>query len=322
MSSHINSVRHKLKIANKTLSEFAALIFAVVGYVAASSVSAQEIPIRVVPSSLTPIPYLSTGLTVYGLRKRFELNYNLIPYGLSINGSRIVATILMGVDERTPKDTNTEGVFANLSPGTYTVEVVERGATVPERRSAPVTITVPSPAQASVPVFSVFDRKILKFFLTVNASDVAALVASNKVGTGPEWMPVEENIRVWTTPQPFTVPVCRFYVPAAAVHFFSAYPSDSTKLRGLAGFTDEGTAFHVIPSYREPDLVDSGGPYGKLINVCPTGTDPVYRLFDDTPGHAAHRYSTNPDATHDFLTTTGSPSGYRMEGVVFCSPRE
>ena len=144
MSSHINSVRHKLKIANKTLSEFAALIFAVVGYAAASSVSAQEIPIRVVPSSLTPIPYFSTGLTVYGLRKRTELNDYLIPYGLLISGSRIVATILMGVDQTTIKDTIGGGVHANLSPGTYTVEVVER---VPLCRKGAVR-RLPSPYQA------------------------------------------------------------------------------------------------------------------------------------------------------------------------------
>ena len=187
-----------MKYANKILSMFAPLTCAFIGYAAAISVSAQDIPIRVSQSG-TARPYAVTVLTVSGLRKLFDLNYRLIPYGLSISGSRIVATILMGVDRTTPRETNTDSVFANLSPGTYTVEVVERGATVPERRSAPVTITIPSPAQASVPLFSVFDRKILKFFLTVNASDVTALVASNKVGTGPEWMPVEENIRVWTT---------------------------------------------------------------------------------------------------------------------------
>jgi len=50
-------------------------------------------------------------------------------------------------------------------------------------------------------------------------------------------MPVEDNIRVWATAQPSTVPVCRFYVPAAAVHFFSADEvNDCRKLRGLAGF--------------------------------------------------------------------------------------
>jgi len=52
-------------------------------------------------------------------------------------------------------------------------------------------------------------------------------------------MPVEDNIRVWATAQPFTVPECRFYVPAAAVHFFSADAyNDCHKLRGLAGFSD------------------------------------------------------------------------------------
>ena len=272
--------------------------------------------------SSTPIPYVSSFFSVEGLRSSPN-ELSTVPPSISVRGSRVVATILI-VDDRTPPfRLSFRTLAAALPPGTYTFEVVERGATVSERRSAPIAFTVPSPVEASVPAFSVFDRKIKKFFLTAKASDVAALVASNNATTGPEWIPVEDNIRVWTTPQPFTVPVCRFYVPAAAVHFFSADEyRDCRKLRLLAGFTDEGTAFHVIPPYRERDVADSGGPYGKLLNVCPIGTDPVYRMFDDTPGHAAHRYSSNPDTVRNFLPITGTPSGYRLEGVAFCSPRE
>ncbi len=138
-------------------------------------------------------------------------------------------------------------------------------------------------------------------------------------------MPVEDNIRVWATAQPSTVPVCRFYVPAAAVHFFSADEvNDCRKLRGLAGFSDEGTAFHVIPPYREPDLSDFGAPPGKFLNICPTGTDPVYRMFDDKPGYPAHRYTTSPDVVDGFVSSyvSGNQSAYRLEGVAFCSPRE
>jgi hypothetical protein len=288
----------------------------------AMSVFAQDVPIRVTRDSSAPIPYVSSFFNVDGLRVSLN-ELSAVPPSISVIGSRVVATLLIVTDSTPPFRLNSKTIAAALAPGTYTLEVVERGATVPERRSAPVSFTVPSPTEASVPAFTVFDRKIKKFFLTAKASDVAALVASNNATTGPEWIPVEDNIRVWTTPQPFTVPVCRFYVPAAAVHFFSADEfRDCRKLRGLAGFVDEGTAFHVIPPYREPDVADSGGPYGKLLNVCPIGTDPVHRMFDDTPGHAAHRYSTNPDTVRNFLPNTGTPSGYRLEGVAFCSPRE
>lgn len=69
-------------------------------------------------------------------------------------------------------------------------------------------------------------------------------------------------------------------------------------------------------------MVDFGGPRGKFINVCSVGTDPVYRLFDRTPGHAAHRYSTSPDVVDGFLGDPETNYGYFLVGVAFCSPRE
>ena len=151
---------------------------------------------------------------------------------------------------------------------------------------------------------------------------MASLVASNNVTTGSELITVENNIQVWTKAQPFTVPVCRFYVPAASVHFFSADEyNDCRKLRGLAGFADEGMVFHVILPCGETDASFLGRPPGKFLNVCPKGTDPVYRMFDDTPGHAAHRYSTSPEVVANFVANLEASNGYRLEGVAFCSPR-
>ena len=309
---------------NQFFNALTSVALGILSCIVAVPVSAQEIPIRVIPSSAPLTPYSPFAFNIDGLRQSVT-EFPAAPPSVSINGSRVVVTVLISSDRRPPQRFDSTTFEAVLAPGAYTVEVVERGATVAERRSAPITITVPTPTQASVSAFSVFDRKIKKFFLTASASDVAGLVASNNSTTGPEWIPVEDNIRVWTTAQPFTVPVCRFYVPAAAVHFFSADDyNDCRKLRGLAGFTDEGTAFHVIPPYREPDAVGLGGPPGKFLSVCPKGTDPVYRMFDDTPGHAAHRYSASPDVVDSFVSSyiPGNQSAYRLEGVAFCSPRE
>ena len=309
---------------NKFFNALIGMTLGILSCTMALPIAAQEIPIRVIPSNAPLVPYSPFAFTADGLRQSFT-ELPAAPPSVSINGSRVVVTVLISSDRRPPQRFDSTTFEAVLAPGVYTVEVVERGAMVAERRSAPITITVPTPTQASVSAFSVFDRKIKKFFLTASASDVAGLVASNNSTTGPEWIPVEDNIRVWTTAQPFTVPVCRFYVPAAAVHFFSADEyNDCRKLRGLAGFTDEGTAFHVIPPYREPDAVGLGGSPGKFLSVCPKGTDPVYRMFDDTPEHAAHRYSASPDVVDSFVSSyiLGNQSAYRLEGVVFCSLRE
>ena len=265
-----------------------------------------------------PVAYKPFSMAAKGVRLFDQL---VTPATVVLKGSRIVVTLVLPNDRGTASNSNIasfEGPV--LPPGTYTVEVIERGALIPERTSVPVTVTVPPVAQAPTQAFSVFDRKIGKFFLTSSASDAAALIASN-TATGPQWIAIEDNIRVWTQAQPFTVPVCRFYVPAAAVHFFSAdETNDCRKLRRLSGFVDEGTAFHVIPPYREPDSTGFGGPAGKFMNVCPAGTDPVYRMFDDTVGHAAHRYTASPDVVDGFVAFPGN-KGYKLEGVAFCSPR-
>lgn len=94
----------------------------------------------------------------------------------------------------------------------------------------------------------------------------------------------------------------------------------------------------LVPVGRDRDLPSSkfnrrssprvavglGGPPGKFLNVCPKGTDPVYRMFDDTPRHAAHQYSTGPDIVGSFVSSyvAGNPNAYQLEGVAFCSPRE
>lgn len=316
-----------MKKITQIISSIKAALVVAVSCAMAFSAAAQDVPLRVIVSSdAGAIAYLPRGgFDFDGLRYRLGDTLN-VPISTSIIGSRIVVTLLLPVDRPTADRRNVWGGFSPiLAPGSYTIEIVERGVTVPERRSAPVSFTVASPIEVPVPAFSVFDRKIKKFFLTAKASDVTALVAGNNAITGPEWMPVEDNIRVWATAQPFTVPVCRFYVPAAAVHFFSADEyNDCRKLRALAGFSDEGTAFHVIPPYREPDLSDFGAPPGKFLNICPTGTDPVYRMFDDKPGHPAHRYTTSPDVVDGFVSSyvPGNQSAYRLEGVAFCSPRE
>lgn len=181
-------------------------LIAIVGFAYAVPAHAQDVPRRVIPSSdAGAIPHLpARGFDFEGLRYSVSVGTLTVPLTTSIVGSRIVVT-------------------------------------APERRSAPVSFAVPSLAEASVPALSVFDRKVNKLFLTAKASDVAALVASNTVTAGPEWMPLEDNIRVWTTAQPFTV-------PASGTHFFSADGCrDCLKLRGLAGFTGEGTAFPAIP---------------------------------------------------------------------------
>jgi len=163
-----------MNISNQLRKSLAQAAVAAIAYAIAMSTSAQELTIRAVPISGVPAPYTNKGFIVEGLRMTSSGDVFLMPPSLLTSGSKIVVTFLMPVDRAVPIQ-GSEYVFTPvMPPGAYTVEVVERG------------VTVPSAAEASVPAFSVFDRKIKKFFLTVKASDVPALVAGNNATTGPE----------------------------------------------------------------------------------------------------------------------------------------
>lgn len=153
-----------MKFTNGIVKSIIGVSLSILSCVAVLPTSAQDVPIRVTRGSATPIPYLTLYFNVDGLRLSPN-ELQVAPPSVSINGSRIVATVLISSD-RTPPNRFNEVIFdVILPPGTYTVEVVERGATVPERRSASLSVTVPSPAETSVPAFSAIDRKIKNSFL-------------------------------------------------------------------------------------------------------------------------------------------------------------
>jgi hypothetical protein len=283
----------------------------------ALSVSAQ-VPDITLKSDSTIEPYTTSCLISEWMRTPEYANASL-----TINGTKILATINMLTNQNVPLKQISAYSCITAPPGNYTLEVIERGVAVPERRSPLFAITVKKPEQPSVATTTLWDRKAKKFFLTASAADADTLIARNNTATGPEWMRVEDNIRVWATAQEFTQPVCRFYAAAAGSHFMSADTfNDCNKLRGVAGFVDEGIAFHAIAPLREFDYSDTGGPRGNFLNICPAGTDPVYRLFDRTPGKASHRYTTSFDVVKSAGLFNSPSASYQFEGVAFCSPRE
>lgn len=190
-----------------------------------------------------------------------------------------------------------------LAPGNYTIELATADGKVTDMRALTVTV-----APATSPATSLNNRRSGKFFLTASSADVSSLLALSGLsnppvdGGGMHWGIAEQTMNVWpaTGEAPTAAkPVCRLYHPQAVTHFYSANAADCALVRGTSPWIDEGIAFKA--------LTPSNG-------ACPTGTDPVYRLFSATLGNHTYTRST---AT----VTAFGQTGWANEGVVFCSPK-
>ena len=192
-----------------------------------------------------------------------------------------------------------------LPPGSYALTV--RSATGTTLAGSPISFTVDA-APPTLPVSALFHSSTNTFFVTASGTDKTALLAQG-------WQIVDSGFAVWPKdgPSPPTSkPVCRFFVPAKATHFYSANQVDCIALKSVLGFVDEGIVFRA--------LVPSAG-------VCGLGTKPVYRLFDSVRSN--HRYTTSNDTVNAMVTAfveqaspglPQSPSTWVNEGIAFCSP--
>jgi hypothetical protein len=240
----------------------------------------------------------------------------------SVVGARVIHNITMSQDFATPLMQNVLFPLGpKLPPGNYTYEIVERGVNVPERRSEQVSFTVPPPEVAPVSATVLYERALKKFYVTAKPDEVSLLLSLN-TSNNTQWIVIDDNIRVWTAPQPFTVPVCRLFIASVSRHFFSADDFNECRVvRQLAGTVDEGAAFHAIPPLRKSYLDGIGEPPPPYLNMCPLGTDPVYRSFSSDPATIGHRYSSNAETVRQLQLPFSGESPYKLELVAFCTPR-
>jgi hypothetical protein len=280
----------------------------------------QDIGVQLSATNLTPF---SDGAR--SVAKPLRQTTNGVAYAVSytVLGNRVMATVTMSSDFTQPSELNSASLqIPPLPPGNYTYEVVERGSRVPERRSAQVAFTVQAPEVSPISATVLYERQLKKFYVTASQQEVTLLLGLN-ASANTNWSMVDDNIRVWTAPQPFTTPVCRLFFGSLSRHFFSADDYNECRVvRGLSGVIDEGVAFHAIPPLR-PNYADGiGAPPPTFLNLCPIGTDPVHRVFNDVPGEVGHRYTSSASTVRSsYDQFGGSLPGFKLEGIAFCSPR-
>lgn len=146
-----------------------------------------------------------------------------------------------------------------------------------------------------------------RYFMTARAADKAYLVANPHMG----WTPLYSfsAFAVDSAP-PGAVPVCRFYLPTLATHFYTAQPAECAQFKRDPLFLFEGNDFYAtLPSTANAQTA-----------ACAASDAPVYRAYNE----GARR---NVSGNHIFGTDIGLASylainsGWRYEGVVMCLPK-
>ncbi len=153
-----------------------------------------------------------------------------------------------------------------------------------------------------IPAVEYFHAGFGHYFVTAQADEIAGLDGGAYGGafarTGTEF-------RVVDGPVDGAVPVCRFFTVAFAPkssHFYTADPVECDGVKANPAWQYEKIAYYIrVPT-------GSG---------CPTGTIPVYRMYNSgQTGAPNHRFTTDPAVYAEFTTNLG----WAPEGIRFCAP--
>jgi len=143
------------------------------------------------------------------------------------------------------------------------------------------------------------------YFITLNADEIQVL----DIQRIPGWYRTGYTFQGNPLPTPGTDPVCRFYIPPAS-HFFSALlpECEANAARNIPPFVLESThAFYMA----SPDMTTG---------ACPAGTIPVYRLYNNHPEAANHRYTTDLAVKAQMVAKGYIAEGYGPNRVMMCAP--
>jgi hypothetical protein len=143
------------------------------------------------------------------------------------------------------------------------------------------------------------------YFVTANADEIDKLDAG--VFTG--WARTGESFKVYVSGDGGGAAVCRF--------FTVAFPPTSSHFYAPRGLGCEGTLANADWQF-EGDVFYA--PLPDAIGVCPNGTLPVYRLYNNGQGGAPNHRFTTSDTTRLQMLGRGYIAEGAGIGVGMCSP--
>jgi hypothetical protein len=156
------------------------------------------------------------------------------------------------------------------------------------------------------PVVEYYNTALDHYFMTWKKDEIAKLDAGVET---KGWTRTGYELNAFITPQPDSVPICRFYIPPASgdSHFFGR---DTAECNATA---------QKFPQFV---LEDATFMYMRLpsAGVCPTGTTPIYRVFSNR-ADANHRYVTAAALRDEMEKQGWVVEGDGPDRVAMCSPR-
>jgi DNA-binding beta-propeller fold protein YncE len=157
-------------------------------------------------------------------------------------------------------------------------------------------VTPPPPSSGVVTAVEYYHAGFGHYFITAIPAEIAALDGGVFAG----WTRTGYSFNVYATPAAGLVAVCRF--------FTTAFPPTSSHFYAPRGLGCEGTM--ADPNWLfEGDVAYVALP--DAAGACPTGTVPIYRLYNNGQGGAPnHRFTTDAAVRAQMLAL-----GYLAEGA-------
>ena len=157
-------------------------------------------------------------------------------------------------------------------------------------------------AEPAATIVEFFNAPFNKYFITANPADWAVLDQYASIG----WKRTGVTFSAYTQGQDAAaLPVCRYFAPGVASHFFSVNKADCDLLSVTPGFVYEGIAWYATP---------------PVAGACAAGSSNLYRTFNNgssaNNGPANHRYFND----YSFYQSYAA-KGYALEGLTMCLPQ-
>ena len=180
-------------------------------------------------------------------------------------------------------------------------------------------VGVPKAGEAVIPVVEYYNAVLQHYFITAEPAEIANLDGG---AFGGVWKRTGQTFNAWALAgRPAdTVPVCRFFGTdqyradgtriGPNSHFYTADPAECAFVKtGYQSVAADGRSY---PAWTYE--TDAFAVKLAVGGVCPGGTVPLYRAYNDgARGDPNHRYSTNP-------ALLMAMTGWSFEGLVMCVP--
>jgi len=190
----------------------------------------------------------------------------------------------------------------------FKADVIESGANLSllGDSAAPASATTASSGATGDVVVEFYNANLDHYFITADSNEVAALDSGN---AGPGWARTGYSFKSGGSTS-----VCRFYgsqSPGPNSHFYTGDSGECNYLKQLQASTP-GTEKRW--NFESLVFVSTSPANG----VCPTGTTPVYRAYNNGPARGIdsnHRITSSLAAIQEVVSR-----GWSDEGIVMCAP--